>query len=53
MRPPLIVEQARRNSVAVQRLRVTKAQAEEIRSIETEQGTTLHFGASWITRGSP
>ena len=35
---PLIIEQARKNSVAVQRFRITKAQAEEIRKIEQRQG---------------
>ena len=38
VRPPLVVEKARKNSVAVQRFKIFKSDAETVRKIEAAQG---------------
>jgi hypothetical protein len=38
MHLPLIIERARKNSVAVQHFQITKEQGEEVRRVERAQG---------------
>ncbi len=38
MRPPLVIEQARKNGIGVQRLRISREQAEELKRIEAREG---------------
>ena len=38
MRPPILIENARKNAVAVQRIRITKEQAGELKRIEAREG---------------
>ena len=38
MRPPLLIENARKNSVAAQRIRICRQQGEELKRIEARDG---------------
>lgn len=38
MRPPIVIENARKNSVAVQRIRINRQQGEQLKRIEVRDG---------------
>jgi hypothetical protein len=43
-RPPVLIENARKNSVAVQRHKISKEQGEQVKKLERDQGHAAALG---------